>query len=95
MIANDISGEEANLILYNAFLIISWLELLLGLNHEEAYIQLKPFIDNFRGGNVVTQRGLALTDLLAKEGLVKSNQIPIKAKRDNIINFPPWGIKLK
>ncbi len=95
MIANDISGDEANLILYNSFLIISWMELILKMNHEEAYRETKPFIDNFRGGNITVQKGLSLTDLLAEEGLRRGDNKPEKAKRDNIISFPAWGIKLK
>ncbi|KKN40808.1 hypothetical protein LCGC14_0729500 [marine sediment metagenome] len=96
IIANEISASEINTILYNALLVISWIELIALETDELFYLQIKPILDEFRMGNEKARKGLALTDLLAREGIQQSKGLTeMKAKKDNIVQFPPWGIKMK
>ena len=94
LIAQQIDGEKANTILYNSFLLISWLEEI-AKEHSEYYIQAKPLFDHFRSNNLAAGNCLALTDLLALHGITRARSSLKKAQKDNIIQFPPWGIKLK
>ena len=74
--------------------MISWLEEI-AKDHGDFYIQSRPLFDHFRSHNTSAAGCLALTDLLALDGITRARFQPIKAEKDNIIPFPPWGIKLK
>ncbi len=65
-------------------------------NSPDFYVQVKPILDSFRNSDSKIESCLTLTDLLAKDGIAASKgSVPVKAKKDNIIAFPPWGIKMK
>jgi len=95
-IANEISGEDANSIIYNALLLLSWIEMIALENNPDFYVQVKPILDSFRESDKKVESCLVLTNLLAKSGIAASKSpVQTKAKKDNIIAFPPWGIKMK
>lgn len=97
MIANEITGEEANLILYNSFLLISWIEAIAIETDPLFHTRINPFINSFMKVNPKATAGLIITDLMAKEGILslRESSKEEKAKKNNIIDFPPWGIKMR
>lgn len=94
IIDTKIAVEEITTILYNSFLIIAWVEAVAKKN-PDFYISIKPLLDSYRTNNPGAQESLMIADLLAEEGVRRASaKSPEKAKKDNIIAFPPWGIKL-
>lgn len=91
LIEKEISGEEANRLLRNLFLYFSWIEALLKEESPDFYDLYKDIFDSFRGDSDTVRRILKLSDSLAKDGVRIKTE---KANKDNILFFPPFGIKL-
>ncbi len=92
IIANEISGVEANRLLYDSFLLISWMEIIAVKTDHKFHLLIKPLIEAYKNNNPKARKGLELTDLLAMGAI---EVVKDKVREDNIIPFPPWGIKMK
>ena len=90
LIEKEISGENANRLLRNLFLYFSWLELLLMKEDPDFYELYKDIFDYFRGDSELVRKVLKLTDSMARDGVSLKTE---KANKDNILFFPPFGIK--
>lgn len=94
MIKRQLSPETINSILYNCIITIAWMDTIIEDHAQELKDPMSDIIINLSNTDESISQMIYIAKKIARD-VLRDGSIPIKATKDNIIFFPPWGIKQK